>query len=258
MGLGPIHRAGWANRGKLILILLATSLSFSQSLAGKGRRSRSPQDVTQSTLKITVRVYNYANVPNQLLERAEKEASTIFRQTAIEVEWVDCPLTERDMQFYPACRPDLGAADFVVNLLPERMAQRAALRDTTFGFAQISPDHARSYVASVFWDRITEATRTGDLSAYQLLGHAIAHEIGHLLFGSVGHARTGLMSASWGPPELKVMARGYLAFTPRQGERMRTETLARVRQEQLWAHRVELAGRAHQDRRGEYEASNRR
>jgi len=266
MRLRRTHRLGLANHAGprsgisriAILLSMVSVLGYGRFTLAKERRDGDPLVAAQSTVRITARIYNYARIPKPLLDRAESEASTIFRKAGIEVEWLDCPLTEAEMPLYPACHGDLGAADFVLNLLPESMAERAALRDTTFGFAQLSSDGGRSYVASVFWDRITEAAQSGDLSAYQLLGHAVAHEIGHLLLGSMGHARTGLMRVNWGPPELNAMARKYLLFTPKQSERMRAEMLARMRQEQLWARRGEPAEHAHQDRRGEYEASNRR
>ena len=244
-----LHRSGTSlgRRVRLAVILLSVASFFAlgQSVAGKELSDGDSQVRAESTVRITVRLYNYARVPRQMLDRAEKEASTIFVNAGIQVEWVDCPLTEAQNSLYPTCRRDLGAADFVLRLLPESMIQRFELRDTTFGFALSSSDGEGPYFAHVLWDRIADTAQGGDLSAYKLLGHVAAHEIGHLLLGSIGHARTGLMSASWGPSELKVMARTYLLFTARQRRRMRAEALARMSRQELGARPIKLAGRTH-------------
>ena len=49
----------------------------------------------------------------------------------------------------------------------------------------------------------------------QILGYAMAHEIGHLL-GLDAHPDLGIMSVAWGPTDLLNLAYGDLAFTPQQ------------------------------------------
>ena len=51
-------------------------------------------------------------------------------------------------------------------------------------------------------------------SAVGLLGAAMAHEIGHLLFGPA-HAHSGIMSPRLGPREMRLAARGALLFEGR-------------------------------------------
>ncbi|HLW78012.1 MAG TPA: hypothetical protein VKU44_00295, partial [Terriglobia bacterium] len=172
------------------------------------------------------------------------ETSTTFAKAGIEVGWVDCPLADWQTRDYPACAPTLGLTDFVLNLLPEPMARRAKFADTTFGFACVSADGGRPFLAAVFWDRVERASRDQSIAAYQILGAAMAHEIGHLLLGSMSHSRTGLMRANWGPPELETVARGCLLFTLEQCRQMRAASLARMGQEEeLGARRMELAER---------------
>ena len=62
----------------------------------------------------------------------------------------------------------------------------------------------------------------------QLLGHAIAHEIGHLLLNSSAHSPAGIMRARWNTKDLLRAARGDLLFNALQAESMRGEVLRRI------------------------------
>src|SRR5207237_10520367 len=56
----------------------------------------------------------------------------------------------------------------------------------------------------------------------QILGYAMAHEIGHLL-GLDAHVDFGIMRAVWSPTDLLNLAYGDLAFTPQQAAVIRFE-----------------------------------
>jgi len=56
----------------------------------------------------------------------------------------------------------------------------------------------------------------------QILGYAMAHEIGHLL-GLEAHAKLGIMRAVWTATDLLNLAYGSLAFSPEQGAVIRSE-----------------------------------
>jgi hypothetical protein len=66
------------------------------------------------------------------------------------------------------------------------------------------------------------------VSKGQILGHAAAHEIGHLLMGSNSHSPHGLMRAGWGTKELQDMAERRLLFSNSEGNRMRVRIAARL------------------------------
>jgi hypothetical protein len=53
-----------------------------------------PKQAVAPNLKTTVFVYNMAKVPSQVLAQAEGEASRIFREVDIEMEWMECPLPQ--------------------------------------------------------------------------------------------------------------------------------------------------------------------
>lgn len=223
---------------RLALGLMLVGTCLGSALRGPAQESVTEGSPTAAALfpRVNVRVYNYDRVNRRLLDRAEQETNGVFRQAGIGVGWTECPRTEAEIALYPDCQGPPASADFVLNLLPESMARHARLQDSAFGFAV-------SQSASVFCERIDHAAQAGGLSAYQLLGHAVAHEIGHLLLGPGSHTEAGLMDAAWGPEDLVTMGKVEMFFTPQQSERMRAEARLRIEKERLGARTVELAQR---------------
>jgi hypothetical protein len=70
------------------------------------------------------------------------------------------------------------------------------------------------------------------VSKARILGHAMAHEIGHLLLNTTGHSETGLMKADWKPEDMQSMTLGQLTFDVAQIAKIRAEVLRRARQRQ--------------------------
>lgn len=65
---------------------------------------------------------------------------------------------------------------------------------------------------------VEEQTDVEKIGLDQVLGHAIAHEIGHILLGSNSHGSRGLMKAKWGQEDIKRAGKGDLLFTPEQAQ----------------------------------------
>jgi hypothetical protein len=61
-----------------------------------------------------------------------------------------------------------------------------------------------------------------------LLGHLMAHEMGHLLLGAGSHSVSGLMRAHWQQHELELVRQRTLAFTSGQVESIRAQAQERV------------------------------
>jgi hypothetical protein len=55
----------------------------------------------------------------------------------------------------------------------------------------------------------------------RVLGHVMAHELGHLLLGSNAHAEIGIMRPRWFGQQLRAVERGALFFSPEQALLMR-------------------------------------
>jgi hypothetical protein len=78
------------------------------------------------------------------------------------------------------------------------------------------PDAQSGAQATVFYDRIEALGRLAGISVATLLGHAMAHEIGHVLLGTTEHSSDGIMKARWGKADYQRAAMGFLEFTPSQ------------------------------------------
>lgn len=177
-----------------------------------------------------MRVYNYAHVAPGTLRQAEEEATRIFHLARVELERLDCPTSVEEASKYPACEPPLGTMAVDLRILPQSMASRLTSSRGQLGFALPSARPGRASAAWVFYHRVEELAEGKDASEPQILAHAIAHEIGHLLLGPDRHSDHGIMRANWGRRDLQEAGRGQLFFTAEQGERIRAEVRARMGQ----------------------------
>ena len=179
-------------------------------------------------LKITLRDCNYAQIEPETLIRAEQEAARIYRKIGVEVRWVDLPsLSEGKESELPHGQP----YDIQISILPHAMAERFGLGAESFGFAPGSGRDRR--FAYVFYDRIDELAQR-QLAAWanrsvskgattaQILGAAIAHEVGHVL-GLLSHSHTGIMRPKWDRNDLTDAAWERLLFAPGDAQVIRNE-----------------------------------
>jgi len=190
---------------------------------------------------IEVLVYNYAGVPPETLDRAEREAARIFERVGVQTEWLACPLSPDEAARYPACALAPGPATLAVRILPRSMAERLNLDPETFGFAQLPKDGGFGFAAIVCSHRAEELAQGRASVQGVILGHLIAHELGHLLLGAGSHAAKGIMHVPWRKKELELVAQGTMLFTSWEAERIQLQVLERMRSELPSA--VQLADR---------------
>jgi hypothetical protein len=169
-------------------------------------------------LSITVSVHNDAGTPFGILLQAESEASRIFRQSGLEIRWLNCsPLSN-----VPENQAECTTADFPRHL-QLRIARRALnLNEFTMGISYLSADGTGCY-ADIFYERAKLVYETSQVNVATILGHGIAHEIGHLLLGTNSHAPAGLMRARWQPADLASASKGTLLFSTLQSQEMRNK-----------------------------------
>ena len=70
--------------------------------------------------------------------------------------------------------------------------------------------------AIISTERANRLARAHNGALYLVLGHVMAHELGHILLGEYPHSLSGIMRAQWSIRDWADMSRGWLLFTPEQ------------------------------------------
>jgi hypothetical protein len=179
-------------------------------------------DEHPTLLPLSVIVYDHAGLPPAVLDRATQVATRLFRPIGIEITWL-APDSAK------LVRPTAGPEDALrviqravfVRLLSRAMVDARQVGEGVLGQAVLG-----SQFVSVFTARVMALADRGRTNQGVLLGHVIAHEIGHLLLPQPGHSVGGLMRASFDVREADF---GRLHFDTWQGQLIR-ERLSRVEQ----------------------------
>ncbi len=217
----------WLLKGSLCLtIILAIHLEMLNAAesANKTGNLESKSDPDPSILSLTIKVCNQAHVEDAVLRKAKKEAGLIFEELGISTEWLDCPLTSDQLPDSPVCQ-QIGFAILSLRIFPRLEPIQGGFRKTNMGVALVE-EQGRVY-ASIFYQRVMDVAESGRVPTGKVLGHAIAHEIGHLLLGSNSHSMAGLMKARWNDGDLKLADMGRLHFSPKEGSVMRADVVNR-------------------------------
>ena len=197
-----------------------------------------PTTAVDTSLVITVHVYNYAEVDRKTLTEAETVATEIFRKAGVETRWIDSSDTQ-----HPNLVKD-GSWDLthlVLSILSEQMSHRLPLANEVMGVAPGAGLNRQlvyvlySRVKSCARDLLAESMRRRQgeyVGMGQILGHAIAHEFGHLLLNLDSHSPTGIMRGRWDNNDFIAATHGDLLFAPRQAEVIRADVARRLIQHQ--------------------------
>jgi hypothetical protein len=162
------------------------------------------------------------------LASGRRTAAVIMDRAGIHVSWRECGLPTDDARAADECAQPLQGNEVVVRV------QRAAGDDgrphvDTLGFAYVDPGAGGGSLATVYADRVRTMAQRAGVDRADLLGRAIAHELGHLLLGTLRHAADGLMRASWSSAELRRNLALHWLFGRKEGEAMRNEVASRSR-----------------------------
>jgi hypothetical protein len=190
---------------------------------------------------ITIHVRNYAGVAPQTLKEAEKVATEIYRKAGVDIRWANVPLAPENGQRNSASHQTFTLADIQLNIFPDVMSDLLGLSNSVMGLAPgAGPDRETVYVfdskvKTSYW-RMSSAYINGDIDRFvsmgQVLGHVIAHEVGHLLLNQQVHSAYGIMRGVWSLADFLEMTRGMLLFTSQQGEFLRADVGRRNTQQE--------------------------
>jgi hypothetical protein len=125
-------------------------------------------------------------------------------------------------------------ADFPRHLQLRIASHALDLNQFTMGISYLSADGTGCY-ADLFYHHAQLIHESSHVSVATILGHGLAHEIGHLLLGNNSHAPAGIMRARWQPADLTSASQGRLLFSPLESQQMRNKLLAwHTRAQDAW------------------------
>lgn len=224
-------RGTW-RKALALSLLLAVGESLPPGGITIGYAKTESNGSTEPGLKVIALVYNYARVEPAALALAENMALKIFQHAGVTIVWRNISLPAADargLASAPPAEPASDAPAVFLRIAPSSMSPIGRME--TLGCALESATGGDASVAWVFFDRIEREANLGIASPQRILGHAMAHEMGHLLLGWGAHSVAGVMRADWRAQDYILMSEGSLLFTPRQAERLRLAVQARMLQQ---------------------------
>ncbi len=176
---------------------------------------------------LTIAVYDRAHVGSKTLVRAERLATEIFAHAGVKVRWTtrsvfDGGLLLNDFSAgtREGCAQPLDSATVKAEILPNALS---GFSPQALGYAL--PCAERGMQITIYADRVEIVSRTDVEIFYRVLGHAIAHEVGHVLLRSSAHGTTGLMKGVWAKSDWQRAAVTIIPFTPGQAGYVRQQLL---------------------------------
>jgi hypothetical protein len=219
----------WHLQTCLTIALAAGILSLGgQTASGQSGRSR-----TEPGWTLCIRVDDSARVSPGTLARGIEVAARVLLAGGVPTEWrtnsadsSNDPKTRTPKPVVLAPANSVGRNCLILSITRgvSRQAYPVAL-GFALPYTQTAPD------VTIFYDRIERLESravSANPTAQQILGYAMAHEIGHVLLGSTQHSSTGIMKGFWGQTEFERLAKGWLGFTTQQSEVMRESAFRRA------------------------------
>jgi len=167
-------------------------------------------------LPLVVRLYDSVGVPPRVFEHARQSAGVTLAAIGIEPIWRPCHVK--------GCVSKPKPHEIEI-----RVVKATALSERgSLGFATVDVVERAGTLATVYIDRVDALAVEAGIDRGEVLGHAIAHEVGHLILGSVDHSPHGLMRATWKVDELRRNLPLDWMFSGAQGAEMRRRLVARI------------------------------
>ena len=166
-------------------------------------------------MQVRIAIHNDARVPETVLTQATQEATRIFRAAGVDSQWIVCQSPNGGDSDSSICSSRVDLSHISLRVVP----WSAKLGDSIFGAAFLSEKGGGAY-CDVFYPSVEKFRSDSDASPSRLLGHVMAHEIGHLLLGTHSHSAFGIMQPHWQEEELRRIGMGTLLFTPVQARKM--------------------------------------
>jgi len=196
-------------RSTLVCLMMTGGIRFSSSMS-----AASAMAVVRP--KITMYVFNYAQVPARVLRSAEKETSRIFGHSRISIVWINVDL-EADSS--PRCALDSREQPCGMLRIHPRPPNDTMSHEIA-GYA-----FPGTPFASIIFDAVVEEAKSVARSESLVLGHTMAHEIGHLFLPAGYHSPEGIMQARLNETSWRQADQGSLLFSSQEAEALRQHML---------------------------------
>jgi hypothetical protein len=171
---------------------------------------------------VVVRIGNYAGVEARSLTDAVRVAQSVLGQAGVQTHWRDCTAVDG---YFPCADGAASRAVLAVKLFGRGQTRVLAPSPDALGVALLPRQEGEGLVAIVFVEEVKVQAWRANVPLPVVLGHTMAHEVGHLLLGTAEHAPAGLMQARWSSGDLAHAARGQLRFSEEESSRLRAAVL---------------------------------
>jgi hypothetical protein len=148
---------------------------------------------------VVVMLQNDADVPANLVARAQAEVVRLYGLIGVDVDWVSDPPQNRDRLR-------------VVSLVAREPAEKT-LSESVLGLTYVTSEGSLNR-SDVFVRHLERAGRDFTTSFSTLLAVVMAHELGHTLMPKGSHSKNGLMAASLDASDFRLASVGMLHFSP--------------------------------------------
>jgi hypothetical protein len=144
-----------------------------------------------ANLSLVVRTYDTVGLSSRALDRARASAAVTLGAIGVAPIWRPCHASLCIQRPKPH---EIGIR--IVNATP--LTPPGAL-----GSAAVDVSLHAGTLGTVYADRVASLAAATGKDEGELLGRAVAHEIGHLVLGTVDHPPIGLMRATWTSDEIR-------------------------------------------------------
>lgn len=197
--------------GRIVSVVL-----FSWTTVGAVQGISASPPTLKSQPVIVVEIHNCTHTTRLEIQEAERQAAAIFAKAGVRISWLNSLPEKHPVR----SRINNLPADFSVRIIYAFKVMRLrqisgadALGETTIPSGTVAP--LPGGTANVFVDRVDDSSTRWGLFPGEVLGDAIAHELGHLLLGT-GHSSQGVMKGDWTSQDLHLGGLGKLQFLPDQ------------------------------------------